>query len=443
MAGMVLAVEVGATTTDTLLIHPAKDDSLLLNPGKGYVQYYGADDPYTKDYIGVGYNRWCWSAIEPTEGQFNWKVIDDFIQQFGRHGKQSAIAVMSVSTGIGMEYVTPKWVFDAGASALEIPDSTAPGGRQFIPRTWDDPVFLQKLHQFIRAFGARYDGNTHLAFLDIRDYGNWGEGHIGFLTGATLATPEILKSDYLQPYVAAFPHTQLIMTWGADLYNGIYDWGITQGMGIRRDGILSEWSKDGSECLRAYGHAPAVFEYCDSYETTKKKGFWNTNLLMKYIQAGKPTYMQWDPKIFLENREFILQLGNRIGYHFVLQQATVPATIKLDKPFSLEWQWFNDGVAPLYGPCQVAVALLDQNNQVVEKQWLPDSSPRNWKPDESTTEKVSARFSSVPEGKYKLAVGLFLDRRADLPAFRVGIQGRTDQGWYVLSEIIVSPPASL
>ena len=86
---------------------------MLLNPGKGWVQYYGTDK-YTKDYISVGYTRWPWSVLEPEEGRFNWKAIDDFIRMFKEYGKKTAFGVMSVSTGLG-QFVTPKWVFDAGA----------------------------------------------------------------------------------------------------------------------------------------------------------------------------------------------------------------------------------------------------------------------------------------------------------------------------------------
>jgi len=56
---------------ETVTIRPLRDNAMLINPGKGWVQYYGADK-YTKDYISVGYTRWAWSVLEPKEGQFNW-----------------------------------------------------------------------------------------------------------------------------------------------------------------------------------------------------------------------------------------------------------------------------------------------------------------------------------------------------------------------------------
>jgi len=48
-----------------------------------------------------------------------------------------------------------------------------------------------------------------------------------------------------------------------------------------------------------------VFEYCDGYAEMKKNGWWRPEMLTNtYFNAGKPTYIQWNPKIFEENTEF-------------------------------------------------------------------------------------------------------------------------------------------
>ena len=429
-----LLLRAATPTSAIITVKPVPDPALLVNPGKGYVQYYGTDEQYTKDYIGIGYTRWAWSALEPKEGEYHWEIIDQFLAQFAHFGKKTGIAVMSVSTGLG-QYVTPKWVFDAGAKSMTAPDSTSPTGTQLIPESWEDPVFLTKMQAFIAAFGKRYDGNTNLAFVDIRDYGNWGEGHIGMLghNPKLMLTPaESLQNNYLRPYFEALPQTQLIVVWGSTLYDRPYDWAVARGAGMRRDGILSEWSKDGSECLRAYGHAPAVFEYCDGYDETKKKGYWSTNSLWHYVDCGKPTYLQWSPEIFKENPEFCRRLGNRVGYHFVLQEAELPETIQAGVSFPIRLKWLNDGVAPLYEPCQVALALLDSSDQVVARVWLEQSQPKDWRPDESQTEIMQVKFSSVPAGSNKLAIGLFRNKLEAKPGYKLGIQGRTADGWYLL-----------
>jgi len=426
---------------ETVTVAPARDDAMLLNPGKGWVQYYGADK-YTQDYISVGYTRWAWSVLEPNEGQFNWKEVDAFINQFKRYGKKTAFGVMSVSTGLG-QYVTPKWVFDSGAVPLAVPDGTSPTGQQIIPKNWDDPVFLQKLKAFVQALGKHYDGNPDIAFLDIRSYGNWGEGHIGMLKapGIILTPPENLKTNYFLPYIEAFPHTQLIVPWGHDGYNGVYDWAISRGAGIRRDGILSEWSKDGSECLRAHGRQPAVFEYCDGYAEMKKNGWWKPEVLKDvYFQGGKPSYMQWNPQIFEENRDFCLKLGNYVGYHFVLTKAILPTSFRSTVPFQVQLEWLNDGVAYLYEPCHVAIALLDSNNDVKERHWIAASNPKSWAPGQSKRETFEVEASSLPTGSYKIAVGLFLNQEATLPAYRLGNTGRTSDGWYVVHDKLECKP---
>jgi len=424
----------GQRPPSLITIVPAVDNSLLVNPGKGFVQYGRPDDRYTQSYIGLGYARFNWSDVEPKENVFNWKLIDDFIDRFAKHRLNAAFGVMNVSTGTGHEYVTPSWVFDDGASALAIRDDSSPSRTQIIPKTWDDPVFLAKMHTFVEALGRRYDGNPKIEYVDIRSYGNWGEGHTGLLGPDVIPTPpENLQANYFEPYFAAFQKSLLIVPWGSSYYDKIYDWAVSKGAGMRRDGILSRWSKDGSECIRAFGRAAAVFEYCDSYANTKKNGYWDHAGLMNYVDHGKPSFLQWDNQIFNENTDFILALGNKIGYHFVLTKAVLPESLNRSGSCHIHFEWLNDGVAPLYKPCHVAVALLDSNDKVVQMQWLDRCNPQKWAPGVTTAEDVTAMFPRLSADHYKLAIGLFLNKHDESPIYRLGIQGRTAMGWYVLN----------
>ena len=215
------------TAAEPVTIRPARDDSMLLNPGKGWVQYYGTDK-YTKDYISVGYTRWAWSVLEPKEGGSTGKRLMTSSGS-SRIRQEDRLRRDERQHWVWAQYVTPKWVFDAGAGRSAVPDSSSPTGQQIIPKTWDDPVFL-KLKAFVRALGKHYDGNPDIAFLDIRSYGNWGEGHIGMLKapGIVLTPPgqpeeQLLSalSQGISPYPAHHPL-------GARRYNSVYDWAVAR-----------------------------------------------------------------------------------------------------------------------------------------------------------------------------------------------------------------------
>jgi len=439
-SGLMLAA---TTRAGTLTIKPVLDDTLLINPGKGWVEYWGPS-VYTNDFISVEYSRTDWSALEPAEGKYNWGGFDAMLHDFAaQYGKRCAIG--AISTNCAQAYSTPKWVFDAGAVPVKIPAGYLPEGHWVVPKAWDDPVYLAKMKQFIAAFGAHYDGNPNLAFVDIRSYGDCGEGNGAFPGFTENTTQANLRDNCYAPYVKAFPDTRLIVPWTGAWFDGkpaadIYAWLVSQGVGMRRDGICSTWSKDGSECLIAYPHAPAVLEYALTWPDTVAAGLdKNTGLrydsseeLLMYVIGSKASYLQWHPEFYERNKEFCRMLGNKMGYHFILRQADIPDDIQPGVSYPLKLTWFNDGVAPLYEPCHVAVALLDKDNNVEQRQWISASKPQGWLPGTATTESFSVSFPSVPTG-YKLALGLFVSRSDAHPAYRLGIRGRVNNNWYVLA----------
>ena len=62
------------------------------------------------------------------------------------------------------------------------------------------------------AFGARYDGNPDVAFVDIRDYGNSGDCN-GDYAGIRNTTLYSFQSNFIAPHVQAVQKTQLIIPW--------------------------------------------------------------------------------------------------------------------------------------------------------------------------------------------------------------------------------------
>ena len=456
-------------------IEPKPLAGVLVNPGKGW-SVSGSPDRQPKevlDLAGMGVMRLDWSSVEPQEGQYNWTALERFLDSWGRLGKVCNIGVMCANTHSRAPegYVTPKWVFDAGAKKIEIilnPDQSTTGtpGKKVAP-VFDDPIFLAKFANFLHAFAARYDGDARIAVLDIRSYGNWGEAHMHPFGGPDIAPEQFRR--HVQMHVDAFRKTQLCLSRNAHLgrygpLGPIFDWAVLEKhIAPRRDGICG--NSDGRETALGVGIAPGVFELFDNYDGVKRRGWWDGQKdkggcgfrLEECIENGKPTWVdlgrggQSGLRMLQENRELIERLTNRIGYHFHLQRAAYPSRAAQDG-FDLELTWINQGGAPIYIPCAVAVALLDDVAQppwrgrpalasrghpglAFQIVWPQECHPDKWMPGQSAVEKARLKYPDIPAGDYRLALALTRKSGDALPYIRLGTDLPTADSWYVLGKI--------
>lgn len=177
--------EVGRTAP-LVTVRPVDTGVALENPGMGWVFHHydntiaGYGAPLGPTYTGsefpgltVAYLRLAWSYLEPEEGRFRWSVVDTPAQRYIAAGKRIAISLTCYegdpNTPNG-RYATPEWVRKAGAKGTMLE-------KECWEPDYDDPVFLAKLERFLKAAGARYDGNPNVAFVDVATLGIWGEGH--------------------------------------------------------------------------------------------------------------------------------------------------------------------------------------------------------------------------------------------------------------------------
>lgn len=417
-------------------------DDVLINPGKGFVDY--TEMFYKEGYeniFSIGYMRFDWSYIEPQKGVYDWEKIDKCIENYARLGKQFAFGVMCVNIHSWDNYVTPKWVFDEGAKYVTT-TSTETGHTitQYIP-DWKDEIFLRNLNDFVKALGERYNGNDNIAFIDIRSYGNWGEQHLFHIIQNDVnyeyviknrLTPEELRDLYIKPYMEAFPDTLLVNPWGESIYNEVYKWAIDNGVTVRRDGVIGV--SDGTECALAENKLPTIFEYTFDYSAMVDMGLWDTNQLLEYVNNGKPSYMRLPQQMYDENKEFCDYLANYMGFHFRIKRADYDKRVQLDTTTNITLKFKNDGVAPIFAKTYAYFALLDGNNNVVAK-FKTDWDARNWKPNEEKNESIDIRIEDVKAGTYKLAFGLFQKETDENPSYLFGSAGKTENKWYVLGEM--------
>ena len=95
----------------------------------------------------------------------------------------------------------------------------------------------------------------------------------------------------------------------------------------------------------------------------------------------------------------------------------------------LSMWWLNAGIAPTYRRYTLALAIGDA---VVPL----DADVRQWLPGDAVVDGSIAVPRDLAPGRYPVRVAL-LDPETRLPAIRLAIAGRQNDGWYEVGEIVI------
>lgn len=315
------------------------------------------------------YMRIPWSSLEPEEGKFTWNVVDAPAQRWIARGKKIALRFVTSGTG-ELEYATPKWVFDAGAKKI-IVRKNGIDSREVIQ---DDPVFLAKLENFLRAAAKRYNGNPDVAFLDVA-FGTWGEGHT--LNSLKLSPEENARQARIHAllYRKHFPDTLLAISDdvigptapGKDfpLMKELRELGIT----LRDDSVLCTRpaTYHGELAQNYWPTMPVVLEHEHLAEAATKKMTWSNFLLLKTIEKYHASYLSIHDWPDSEKRilgPYLDRINRRLGYRIRPVRIDYPAEIEPGKPFSFRTVIGNAGVAPCYPGGFPAFTLKDKKGGI-------------------------------------------------------------------------------
>ena len=276
------------TTVD--LVPWQDDQKLLVNPHKGWYHHYfdNAINKYPSSDADIEaipgldhvYLRLAWAYLEPQDGQYNWKLIDDVIERFTARGLGMSFRITSKETDADQKFATPQWVMEAGAKERMVKTW---GNESWRP-DYDEPVFLKYLERFHRAFAARYDGKSWLRYVDIGSYGQWGEGH-HWPDGDLSVEMDVVKA-HIELYRRCYPNSSLAISDSVveqapqKRAEELAEFILQRGVSLRDDSIGVKHYVDhypdsvqSPELFeRAYRQAPIVLEL-EHYGTMKKTGF--------------------------------------------------------------------------------------------------------------------------------------------------------------------------
>ena len=456
--------------TDRYWIEPRDHGRAMLNPGMGWTMHFysnilanygsGLEPSDTvEDFPGLGavYLRVPWAFLEPEEGRFVWELLDTPAQRWIDRGCQVAFRV--TATESWLYHATPEWVFDAGARGYDV-------NGKFMEPEYDDPVFLEKTGNFLRAMAERYDRNPHVAFVDVGHFGMWGEGH------TIMSTPEHgrewgieTQKRIIDLYCKHFGHTQLCIS---DDFAGhdrpgdrfpITDYAFSQGVTIRDDSILVQppprsWYHSGMAQL-FWPALPVILEH-EHYGGSKDRGAWSGELLEKAVEDYHASFMSihWEPRVLLEeNRPTIERINRRMGYRLRMDSALWPRSVNRGESFVIRSVWSNAGVAPCYVGGHPCFTLKDDKGGIVSVLVADDFDLKDLHvgpPDEAPQHVLESTFRIAP--RYEDRTGTFFrtcrpgvydlyvsaGRRDGTPVYALPYEGDDGKRRYRLGRIEVT-----
>ena len=416
-------------------------DTLFANSGQGWMSQQRSPRGEPRFPCSVVYIRFNWADVEPEEGKFNWKLIDDTIAAWKPRGAAVSMRVMTCNAHSGGYYTSPKWLFDAGCKGFEYlvgGDDPTSGGKR-IPRIepdYADSIYLAKHGAFLKALGARYDGHANVEFLDIGSYGVWGEWHTKH------PAPVAVRKQIVDLYLGAFRKTPLVfMSDDAEVLN----YALAHGTGFRRDGVGSPWHEQnwiGSKKYAAvagmadtWKRAPVVFEWFGNYDYLQSRQ-WSFDAAVNFMLSNHVTLINDNfgrfPPEALPQLEKLARLA---GVRFVLRELAHEKTVRPDAPLTLQMKWANVGVGKLQRNYVLRLFLLDAAGQPAATADAK-STPRDWLPGEHVVSESFPLPSTLKAGDYTLALAL-VDPEGQQRAFRLATDLPEKEGRYEVSRVRV------
>ena len=430
LLSVLLLVSLGAACEESLLSYqPADTGEALVNPMMGWrlnfystiLKNYGSKlslSDTLDDFPGLStiYMRLPWCYIEAEEGVYDWSVVDAPAQRWIDKGLQ--VAFRFCTSESWMRYATPEWVEKAGAKGYNFTPGT--GAHEEGPwwePDFDDPVFLEKLEQFVKVAAQRYDGNPNVAFVDVGSFGVWGEGHTDGSTRIDYSE-EVIKK-HIDIYSRHFTKTLLAANDDYSLQGDtVIGYAFEKGLTLCDDSILvqpppeSYYNADLAQVF--WPVHPVILEH-QHYETSKSWGAWHPEIFLRAIEEYHASYMciHWFPREFLEQeRELIDKVNLRLGYRIQLHKVQWPAKISIDERIPFESTWTNIAVAPCYPGGFPAYTLKDDEggiaavfvDEAFDVRWLPVSKTQ-W-PVYKDTRSDHGFAANMKPGKYTLYVSI-------------------------------------
>ncbi len=377
-------------TTSAVTYQTEVSGQPISNPHKGYVmtvynpEMFESSFPYGKggsmgnqvwDIVTLCNGVHFWEDINPQEGVYNWKEIDDMLDACEKHGMTYVMRILPYSHLVGSHdnygeehNFVPQWIYDKGAKKKRVTLLEDPSIELDVP-VWDDEIYLQACKDFATALAEHYDGDPRVELIDIRPFGNWGEWHFSQVVGSEMPSVEIQK-DMIKHYKDVFDKTMVAITSDAD--GEVYEYALSIGVAKRDDGLIASSNREWGLRLSYKANIPAYAENAGTYSMMLENEDgpygplkWTQKRFRECIEIAHLTFTALDQdsqcgyKIYTEQKELLDEMTNRIGYNFTVTSAQRNGN-------KLKIVIKNTGVAPCYFNINLCAEITDKNGNKIK-----------------------------------------------------------------------------
>jgi hypothetical protein len=432
------AADAPSATGPTITANPDEVDDVLNNPGMGFADFGYSPPPPQHPAGSVGYRRWSWADLEPSEGQYNFALVDDTIQRSKAKGEALAFRIMPC-----YDTSSPQWLLDKGVASVQATDGVFPDH--------NNATFLQYHQKLVEAFGRRYAGSLDVDHVDIGSVGCWGEWNTACCDTNVDTCTKYFPTDANQRliidwYIQAFAGTPLVALVAAPSY------AESKGAGWRGD-CFGDYGMFGSSWCHmkdlyptaaadpiigvAWHHAPVQFESCGVMQDWLDRGFDIDLILQKGLEWHMSVFNNKSSAVPAVWQAKVSEWLKHLGYRMVLTQVTHTSESRAGESVALKSSWRNKGVAPMYHPWPLAWRLRSSSDAVAA-QWTSSTDLRTWLPGAHDADDVGVVPAGVTPGVYALDVAILTEDAASAHVL-LAIAGRRTDNWYPVSQVTIQP----
>ena len=472
------------------ITRPEEIDAPLVNPYCGWGIWAGPrfydSRRFSADYNTKGFGDdaplfswvlidWMWSDLEPKEGEFDWRALDQIVDYWKARDKQLVVRLWVTTdpgwAGAPGNKACPDWLWEAGARYYEY---KAEGGviqrcPAYADPTWET-VYLPKLKRFLTAYRDRYHGDGSPVILDhVMGFGDWGEWHTMWshypwpsrekkraVLGQVIRTYlEVFAPN--QPKQAPVRNLAIAQVYDEDcagetplaeaIHRQALDLALTKGFALTRNGFidgLSGWPNDLMD--RYWSDHQLIAEGDWSYEQVKKDKTHGTmaehvDAFARFHSAYAHLYLHaasYRQAMTVDRAEFerALRPGG-IGYRLALTSVAWEQNRRPGQLLTLRQEWVNRNCSWCVYPYRLKFFLVGADGNETWSGVDQTFDPRSWV--RGSTYPVSSQFqlaNHLKPGDYELLIALV--DASGVPRVRLGNAGEIAGKRYQLGSVTIT-----